>query len=155
MMMWITKRMKIIKHGINLKSVFLENTMQQSFGSYIYTHTHTHHILTIRTIGTRGENLYHQTGSSGWLEATTANIKNVQQESGNAGNSLIRAGSGHRDNADGSGALGQCGYLLSGHERQCNLPITSPPKAGSMVEGSKGRLWGGGCLWGESHRCRC
>lgn len=61
--------------------------------------------LTIRTIGTWGENLYHQTGSSGWLEATTANIKNVQ-ESGNAGKSLIRAGSGHRDNADGTGALG-------------------------------------------------
>lgn len=62
--------------------------------------------LTKRTVGTWGDNSRHQTGSSGWLEDTTANIKNVHQEGGNAGNSLIRADSGHRDNADGSGALG-------------------------------------------------
>lgn len=51
--------------------------------------------LTKRTVGTLRENLYHQTGSSEWLEATTANTKNVQQWSRNAGNSLNRAGSGH------------------------------------------------------------
>lgn len=35
--------------------------------------------LTERTVGTWGDNLYRQTGSSGWLEATTTNVKNVQQ----------------------------------------------------------------------------
>lgn len=31
--------------------------------------------LVKRTVGTLGDNLYHQTGSSGWLEAPTADIK--------------------------------------------------------------------------------
>lgn len=62
--------------------------------------------LTKRTIGTWGDNLHQQTGSSGWLEASTENIKHVERSSGNSGISLMRAGSGHGASADGSVALG-------------------------------------------------